>query len=207
MGVNMVGFCIADEEPLERACKDEILRRYYQTLVDAKIGKVGEDAVNKINILLEQMNIKTSERAVAKNANEMKEKKNANCVSLQLKSGEVITAPANGLTSAASEAVLKALQKLLGVDAKIKLIPDNIMQKTIELKQSVLGERKFHLQVGEVLVILSASAVTSELSGAAIERLKDLEGAEAHATYMISEEEQKVFRKLKINLTQEPVLS
>jgi uncharacterized protein (UPF0371 family) len=81
------------------------------------------------------------------------------------------------------------------------------MQKTIELKTNILGERKFHLQIGEILVILSASAVTNELSTYALEAIQQLAGAEAHCTYMISEEEARVFRRLKINLTQEPVFS
>ena len=73
--------------------------------------------------------------------------------------------------------------------------------------RDVLGDKKFHLQIGEVLVILSSSAVTNELSSAAIDQLRQLEGAEAHATYMISNEEQKVYGKLGINLTQEAVIN
>lgn len=213
MGVNMVGFCIEDNATCEVACRAEVLRRYYQTMCNYRIGKVSEDAVHKIKILVEQMNIKTSERPVVTAALELQQKTGKNCVAIQFKNGKVVAsgkiyaAPANGMTSAASEAILKTLQGLLDVNENIKLIPDNIMQMTIALKQNTLGEKKFHLQIGEVLVILSASSVTSELSRAAIDKLKYLEGAEAHSTYIMSDEEQKIFKRLKINLTQEAILN
>jgi uncharacterized protein (UPF0371 family) len=206
MGVNMVGYCIEDEVGCERACRAEVLRRYYYNMCDYKLGKVSEDSIRKMKLLLEEMNIKTTERPVVAAALNMQQQTGKNCVSIQLKNGDIITAPANGLTSAASEAVLKAMQKFLNVDNKIKLIPDNIMQKTIEYKSKTFGERKVHLRVGEILIILSASAVSNELSAHALETLDKFAGAEAHSTYMISEEEQKIFRKLKINLTQEAVL-
>jgi len=205
MGVNMVGFCIEDEAELEAACRQEVLRRYYQTLCANKQGSMTEAAVNKITYLVEQMNLKESERPVVIEARKAQQETGKQCVSISLKNGKIITAPANGLTSASSEVLLRTLQKLLKVDDKIKLIPENIMNQTMKLKSDVLGERKFHLRIGEILIILSASAVTNELSSHALSTLDQLAGAEAHATYMISEEEQKIFRKLKINLTMDAV--
>jgi len=207
MGVNMVGFCIEDEAAVEVACRQEILRRYYQTLCAYKQGSINDDAVKRINFLVEQMNLKEAERPVVIQARKLQAEVGRNCVSIKLRSGDITTASANGLTSASSEALLRTLQKLLKVDSKIKLIPENIMSQTIKLKTEVLGERKFHIRIGEILVILSASAVTSELSNHALSVLDQLVGAEAHATYIISEEEQNVFRKLKINLTMDAVFS
>jgi uncharacterized protein (UPF0371 family) len=205
MGVNMIGFCIEDEEALEVACRQEILRRYYQTLCEAKLGAMDDEAIKRITYLVEQLNIKETERAVVIAARKKQQETSKVSVSIQLKNGEIITASANGMTSASSEALLFTLQKLLKVDDKIKLIPENIMNQTIKLKSEVLGDRKFHIRIGEILVILSASAVSNELSSHALSMLKQLAGAEAHATYIISEEEQAVFRKLKINLTMDAV--
>jgi len=207
MGVNMVGFCIEDELAVEKACRQEVLRRYYQTLCAYKQGTMNDDAVKRINFLFEQMNLKETERPVVSQARKMQTDVGRHCVSIQLKGGDITTAHANGLTSASSEALLRTLQKLLKVDSKIRLIPENIMNQTIKLKSQVLGERKFHLRIGEILVILSASAVTNELSSHALSVLDQLAGAEAHATYIISEEEQKIFQKLKINLTMDAVFS
>ena len=41
MGVNMVGFAITDNEAAIEASKQEIIRRYYQTVLDFKAEKVG----------------------------------------------------------------------------------------------------------------------------------------------------------------------
>ena len=40
MGVNMVGFAITDDEAAKEASKQEIIRRYYQTVLDFKNERV-----------------------------------------------------------------------------------------------------------------------------------------------------------------------
>ena len=42
MGVNMVGFAITDDDAAVEASKQEIIRRYYQTVLDFKAEKVGK---------------------------------------------------------------------------------------------------------------------------------------------------------------------
>ena len=51
MGVNMVGFAITDNDAAIEASKQEIIRRYYQTVLDFKAEKVAESAVKKIELL------------------------------------------------------------------------------------------------------------------------------------------------------------
>ena len=48
MGVNMVGFCITDNDVVEDACKKEIVRRYYNELNNYKFGLCDEDTLLKI---------------------------------------------------------------------------------------------------------------------------------------------------------------
>ncbi|MCL2846219.1 MAG: DUF1846 domain-containing protein [Firmicutes bacterium] len=207
MGVNMVGFCIEDMAAAEAASKAEVIRRYYETLCYFKNGSVDADAVKKITILMEKMGLRPTDRAVVVPALAAKEKTNRNSAAIQLKTGEIVSAAENGMTSVSSELLLKTLQKLLGVNSKIKILSDNILQKAIELKQKTLGERKFHLRLGEVLIILSSSALTNELSAHALEQLGELRGTDAHFTYMISDEESLVWKKLGVNLTMEPVMA
>ena len=57
MGVNMVGFCITNEEVVEDACKKEIVRRYYNELNNYKMGLVEEDTYKKIKLLMNEINI------------------------------------------------------------------------------------------------------------------------------------------------------
>ena len=48
MGVNMIGFCISDEDAAKEASQQEIIRRYYQTLYQYKQNKLPESSVQKI---------------------------------------------------------------------------------------------------------------------------------------------------------------
>lgn len=47
MGVNMAGFCIVDEEKVKEACKQEVIRRYYETKCRVRLGKATEQEVEK----------------------------------------------------------------------------------------------------------------------------------------------------------------
>ena len=55
MGVNMVGFCIEDEDAVKEACSQEIIRRYYDAKVNLLIGKGTEVEIEKINLIMGQI--------------------------------------------------------------------------------------------------------------------------------------------------------
>ena len=57
MGVNMVGFAIVDNDAAIEASQQEIIRRYYQTILDVKAERVGEGAVKKIELLMNDLGI------------------------------------------------------------------------------------------------------------------------------------------------------
>ena len=204
MGVNMVGYCIEDDAAVQAASRAEVIRRYFQTMVDYKMGRVDGESVNTIKLLLNQIGINLDERVVALRARERHAKSGMNSASLQLATGEIITTSSNDILSASSKLFLKTLQHLLGVNKKIKILSDAILENTIRLKK-MMDEKKPHLRLGEILIILSSSAVTNELSAHAMEKLKNLAGSEVHTTYMISEEEAHAWRKLRVNLTQSDV--
>ena len=63
MGVNMVGYCICDDEAARKASTEEIIRRYYKAKVDFKKGHTNEDTIKKIEIIMSQANIIPEERA------------------------------------------------------------------------------------------------------------------------------------------------
>ena len=66
MGVNMVGFAITDDEAAKEASKQEIIRRYYQTVLDFKNERVPETAVKKIELLMNDLGITPEDRQVAR---------------------------------------------------------------------------------------------------------------------------------------------
>ncbi|MCI9307371.1 MAG: DUF1846 domain-containing protein, partial [Lachnospiraceae bacterium] len=57
MGVNMVGNCIIDDEVCREASGQEIIRRYYHTLVNIARGKAAEEEAYKIELLMSQLGL------------------------------------------------------------------------------------------------------------------------------------------------------
>jgi uncharacterized protein (UPF0371 family) len=74
MGVNMVGFCMSDEEVCMNAAKDEIIRRYYAALGKLAKGDCNDNEVNKIALLMKQVKISTDFRKVTVAAKERKDR-------------------------------------------------------------------------------------------------------------------------------------
>ena len=52
MGVNMAGLGIVDDDACCEAARLEIVRRYFQTAVEVKRTGVGEDQVEKLELLM-----------------------------------------------------------------------------------------------------------------------------------------------------------
>ena len=52
MGVNMIGYCISDDEVCREASKQEIIRRYYTALGALATGHGSDSEVNKIALLM-----------------------------------------------------------------------------------------------------------------------------------------------------------
>ena len=53
MGVNMVGFCIEDEDKVKEACSQEIIRRYFEAKLNVLIGKGTDKEVEQIKEIKE----------------------------------------------------------------------------------------------------------------------------------------------------------
>ena len=73
MGVNMAGLCIIDDEVCAEASRQEIIRRYFNTLCDEKMGKISSEAVYKIELLMAKAGIEANDRLVAVKAREVAE--------------------------------------------------------------------------------------------------------------------------------------
>ena len=72
------------------------------------------------------------------------------------------------------------------------------------LKVDHLGNRNPRLHTDEVLIALSISAATSSVAELAMEQLSKLRGCEVHSSVILSAVDEKVFKRLGINLTCEP---
>lgn len=205
MGVNMAGYCISDDEACREASKAEIIRRYFATLCDARNGQKCDEAIFKIESLMNQAGISVDYRTVIKKAIEKSEMTgNQPAVAIELQNGETVTGKTSELLGASSAALLNALKSISGQADEITLIDPKIIEPIQDLKTRFLGNRNPRLHTDEVLIALSMSATTSENAALAFGALPKLRGCEAHSTVILSQVDSDVYRKLGINLTCEP---
>ena len=205
MGVNMAGFCISDDEVCCKASKDEIIRRYYNALCEFAQGKSSETEVNKIALLMKQMKLTTADRRTTIAAHERKELEHADAAAIELQDGTIITAHSSTLLGPSAALLLNATKHLAGIDHSIKLIAQKIIEPIQDTKVNLLHGHNPRLHTDEVLVALSMLSLTDENCKKALSTLPQLDGCQVHATVMLSEVDRKIFKKLGIGLTTDPM--
>ncbi len=204
MGVNMAGYCIADDEAVRDASKLEVIRRYYNALVNVRQGMGSNVEVSKIELLMNQLGIKASDRKVIAAANKKAEQTNSPATAIELQNGKIITGKTSSLLGASSSMLLNCLKELAGIPDDIQLISHNIIEPIQNLKTGVLGNHNPRLHTDEVLLALSICAVTNDVAKKALEQAPKLRGLEAHSSVILSRVDEQVFKKLGVNITFEP---
>ena len=205
MGVNMVGFCIEDEEEAIRASKDEIIRRYYNALVDFRFAKESYTSVEKIQTLMSNLDLRAEDRKVAVKAREKEEITGKESFAIELDDGRIMRGKKSKLFSAPAACILNALKKLGKIDDEILLLSPHIIEPVSNLKTKALGEAEPSLSINEMLIALAISATTNPLTHMAIEEIKNLKNLDAHSTVILNDSEKSELRKLGLNFTQDPV--
>ena len=201
MGVNMVGYCICDDECAKQASVDEILRRYYKAKVDYVKGYTGEDTIHKIQIIMSQADIQLEQRRVVAPAIAKAQETGAPAVAIELPDGRIVTGKTTSLLGASSAALLNALKELAHINDDIPLISPNIIEPIQKLKVNALGNHNPRLHTDEVLIALAISATTNPVSHHAYQMLDQLANCEAHSTVILSSVDANTFRKLHVHLT------
>ena len=205
MGVNMIGFCISDEEVCCQAAKDEIIRRYYTALDRLATGDVNDSEVNKIALLMKQAQITTEFRRTTVAAKQRMEESGVHSAAIELPDGQIITAKTSPLLGPSAALILNVTKHLAGIDHKIKLIPQSMIEPIQKTKVSYLHGHNPRLHSDEVLVALSMLAPQDENCRRALAQLPELRGCQMHSTVMLSEVDRKIFKKLGVDLTCDPV--
>ena len=100
--------------------------------------------------------------------------------------------------------LLNALKKLAGIDENIYLISPEVIGPIQTLKTELLGNQNPRLHTDEILIALSVCAVTDNNAKLALEQLKKLSGCEMHSSVLLAQVDEKLLKKLGINLTCEP---
>ena len=205
MGVNMVGFCISDDEVCCDASKNEIVRRYFTALNHLALGTGTDSEVNKIALLLKQAKIDISFRRPVAAARERAEKCGKPSSAIELGDGTIITAESGDLLGPSAALILNTVKHLAGIDHSIKLIPQDMIEPIQFTKLNYLQGHNPRLHTDEVLVALSVLSSRDEKCRRALEMLPLLDGCQVHSTVMLGEVDQKIFKNLGVGLTCDPV--
>ena len=205
MGVNMAGNCIIDDEACQEASRQEIIRRYYQALTRLAKDQGSKDEVYKIELLMKQAKITTSMRPVVPAANQLAALNGSPAAALELPSGKIITGKTSALLGASAAVLLNAVKELGGIADGVHLISPAFIEPIQGLKTGYLGSKNPRLHTDEVLIALSMCAATDPNARLALEQLPKLRGCQVHTSVMLSSVDIKMFAKLGLELTSEPV--
>ena len=204
MGVNMAGYGIIDDEVTKEASKQEIIRRYYNTLCQIRQGTADNEQKLKLELLMKQAGTSIEDRPVVSAAKIKAETTGDPAAAIQLADGRIITGKTSELLGATSAMLLNALKSLAGIADDVQLISPTIIEPIQNLKTGHLHSKNPRLHTDEVLIALSICAATDETAKEAIDQLQNLAGTEFHSSVILSQVDMNVLRKLGINVTCEP---
>ncbi len=205
MGVNMAGFCIVDDEVCKEASRQEIIRRYYRTVNALLSGAGNENEVYKLELLLSQAKISKEYRHVVPVACELAERTGGPAAAMELLDGTIVTGKTTELLGACASMLLNAVKVLAGIPDPVKLISPEAIKPIQQLKTRYLGSKNPRLHTDETLIALSSSAATDNNARLALEQLSQLRGCQAHVTVTLSDVDERLLKKLGIEVTNEPV--
>ena len=205
MGVNMAGYCIVDDEACREASRQEIIRRYYESLVRKADMKATDDELFKIEFLMQQLGLKGSDRPCVKAANERAAALGLGCAAVELEDGRIITGKTSKLLGPCSAVLLNALKELTGIDHERLLISAKALEPIQKLKTQYFGSRNPRLHTDETLIALSISAAESETAQRALDAIGRLQGCQLHCSSRLSKVDLDTLRRLKLQVTMEPV--
>ena len=205
MGVNMAGNCICDDEVCKAASKQEIIRRYYDSLRRHLIGACSDEEVYKLEMLMNQAGITVHDRPVVDIALKRAEETGAPAAALELHDGRIVTGKTSNLLGASAALLLNALKELAGIDHKLHVISPEAIEPIQKLKTQYLGSKNPRLHTDEILIALSVSAASNPTAQLALAQLPKLKGCQAHTSVILSRVDIRTFKTLGVELTSEPI--
>ena len=148
--------------------------------------------------------VTTDERTVVQAALEREAQTGAPAAAMELPDGRIVTGRTTDLLGASSALLLNALKALAGMRDKLYLISPVVLDPIQHLKVDHLGNRNPRLHTDETLIALSISAATNPMAEHAMEQLNKLRGCDVHSSVILSQVDERTFKRLGVNLTCEP---
>ncbi|PAT06683.1 DUF1846 domain-containing protein [Corynebacterium hadale] len=204
MGVNMAGYCISDDTACRHAAEQEIIRRYYKTLVEERRTEADSTESDRISNVMRKAEVTTSDRPVVAPALAVAEATGQPGAALELPNGSIVTGKTSDLLGPSAAVLLNALKELAGIDDSVHLLSPDSIEPIQTLKTKHLGSVNPRLHTDEVLIALSVSAASSADAAAALEQLRNLRGCDAHTTTILGSVDEGIFRNLGVLVTSEP---
>lgn len=213
MGVNRVGFGITDDEVVREASKQEIIRRYFKTGCEYKKGYVDKETFQRAKLIMEELDLKESDRKVVTAAREHLDKQKQACeknellssVAMELSNEMIFTGKKSNVLDASSAVLINALKAIAGINDNIHLISPTIIEDITKLKKNTLQSKNLGLDCEEMLIALTISATTNPMAQAALDQLPMLKGAQLHSTTILGKGDEQTLRKLGVDVTSDPV--
>ncbi|MEZ5019939.1 MAG: DUF1846 domain-containing protein [Bacteroidales bacterium] len=216
MGVNRASAGIVNDEVIQAASHQEIIRRYLRCAVEYALGLADREVLEHASRIMDKVKAKPEDRRVVMPARkaaadaEKAGKGNAGIfcgAALELDGGTIITGKNSTLMHAASSLILNATKHLAGLPDSLLLLPKNLIDSVTYLKKDILNGKEVSLDVEETLILLGISALTNPAAQAALEQLTRLRGCEMHLTHIPTPGDEAGLRKLNVNVTCDPEYS
>jgi len=216
MGVNRAGFGIIDDDAVQKAAHQEIIRRYFRSATEFALGLTEAETVQRSEMIMDNVGAKVEDRRTVTAARQAalaaERKRNGNegifvGAAIELRDGTIITGKNSPLMHAAASLILNASKHLAGLPDNLHLLPKNIMSSLNYLKKDILRGKGVSLDTEEALIALSISATSNPAAQMALDKMKEFEGCEVHLTHIPTPGDEAGLRKLGVHLTCDPDFS
>jgi uncharacterized protein (UPF0371 family) len=213
MGVNMAGFGIVNDDIVQEAAKQEIIRRFFRYGCEYALGYVDKETLQRSELIMRELDLNPTDRptvgparqCIASDDLEGKGNDGVFCgAAIELKDGTIVTGKNSPLMHASSSVVLNAIKTLAGIPDGIHLLAPTMIESIGELKKDILNSKAISLDLEETLITLSASATSNPTSQLAMVKLKELRGCELHLTHIPTPGDEAGLRRLGVNVTTDP---
>ena len=205
MGVNMAGYAIVNDELACDASRREIVRRYYEVLKNIYLGRFKDSTLDKIELLMNQVGVTPENRKCVKAALKKHEETGEPAMAMELPNGKIISAKRSKLLGASAALLINALKTLGKIDDSMYLISPSVIEPISKIKTEGLHNNNPRIHAEEALIALAIQANTNPLAEIALRQLGNLKGAQVHSSNILSDVDLNTFKKLGVDVTEEPI--